>query len=251
MNASKYLARLSMCCALHEKALLIQKPASHIDEEIINMFKMENDPFLCMISLLIKFFREEKRKDGSSRTLHAYDVARIALEGLRFLHPVILKEWGEKETEVLVFSALAHDLLEDGIEVNKIEIAKQFSQEVLDVIFELTIPKKHNYEDGNQLCIQKFNLFSLESARFYPKTLLPNDHFHLPPSAIGAYIKLCDTVSSLRANVLRDIPGWSQEKYYKLMINFRKTTQTLSSLNSFVWEQFELTSQQLRAKWNK
>lgn len=251
MNADKYLTLLSKCCFLHEEALLIQKPASYIDEEIIDMLKMGNGPLFCMVSLLIKCFQGEKRKDGSSRTLHAYDVARIALQGLNFLHPSILKQWGEKETQIVVYSALAHDLLEDGNGIDKAGITQLFSQEVSDIVFELTIPKQKNYEDSKQLCIQKFNLFSIESACLYPEILLPTDHFHLPPSAIGAYVKLCDTVSSLRANVLRSIPGWNQEKYHMLMMNFRETIQNLSSLNHFVWKQFELTSQQLTAKWNK
>ena len=251
MNADKYLTLLSKCCSLHEEALLIQKPASCIDEEIIDMLNTRTDSLFSMISLLIKCFQGEKRKDGSSRTLHAYDVARIALESVNFLHPSILKLWGEKETQIVVFSALAHDLLEDGNGVDRDEIAQLFSQEVSDIVFELTIPKQKNYEDGRRLCVQKFSLFSIDSACLYPKTLLPNDHFHLPPSAIGAYVKLCDTVSSLRANVLREIPGWKQEKYHKLMLDFRETTQNLFSLNSFVWKQFELTSQQLAAKWNK
>jgi hypothetical protein len=251
MNTDTSLTLLSKCCFLHEEALLIQKPASYIDEEIIDMLKMRNDPLFSMIPLLVKCFQGEKRKDGSSRTLHAYDVARIALEGLNFLHPSILKLWGEKETETVVFSALAHDLLEDGNGIGKTDITRLFSQEISDIVFELTIPKQKNYEDGRQLCIQKFNLFSIESACLYPKTHLPNGHFHLPPSAIGAYVKLCDTVSSLRANVLRGIPGWNQENYHKLMMNFKEATQNLSPLNPFVWKQFELTSQQLTAKWDR
>lgn len=251
MNADKYLTLLAKCCFLHEEALLIQKQASCVDEQIIDMLKIKNDPLFSMISLLVKCFQGEKRKDGSSRTLHAYDVARIALEGLNFLHPSILKQCGEKETQIIVFSALAHDLLEDGNGIDRTGITQLFSQKVSDIVFELTIPKQKSYDDGRQLCIQKFSLFSIDSACLYPKTFLSNDHFHLPPSAIGAYVKLCDTVSSLRANVLRGIPGWNQEKYHKLMMNFRETTQKLPSLNPFVWKQFELTSQQLTDKWNK
>lgn len=252
MNIDEYLLPLSKCCLLHEEGLLNQISALDIDEEIIRMLSVENHSLARMVSLIVKSFHGETRKDGSSRTLHAYDVARIALQGVNFLHPSILKQWKEKETEALVLSALAHDLLEDGHGVDKSDIAQLFFPEVSDIVFELTDPKqKNNNDEGKQLYVQKFNLFSIELTCHYPTAPFFEDHFHLPPSAIGAYVKLCDTVSSLRANVLRGIPGWDQEKYHQLILNFRETIQNLSSLNPFVWNQFELISEQLKAKWNR
>lgn len=247
MKTDEYLTIISRCCLLHEKALLIQKPSVEVDNEIIAMLKLKDSKLFDMVSIIVKSFGGEKRKDKSPRTLHAYDVTRIALEGLQYLHPLILEKWSEKETQTVVLSSLGHDLFEDGIGIEKLDFAKIFSQEIRDIIVELTIPKQKTYEEGHILCKEKFNLFSVERTSLYPTNFLPEDHFQAPPSAIGAYVKLCDLTSSLEANIARRIPGWKQENYIELVKHFREIANNLSSLNVIVWEQFRIASQGLIA----